>query len=183
METWDGAAVRTRLREAAARDRSGERFGANTHRYELRPPLPEQEIRSFETTHGIALPPEYRAFVAEVGDGPAGPAHGLLPLTTPRPEAVDDWAVDGEWAEDRQPGRLAAPFPLTEPAPGRIGTGYSTLTRGTLLLAELGCGMFLRLVLNGPHTGEIWLFDPDWAGFVPSHPGFHAWYTEWLTAL
>ncbi|MFD8808204.1 SMI1/KNR4 family protein [Streptomyces sp. NPDC059597] len=183
METWDPAAVRARLREAAAGDPSRRRFGSNTHRYELRPPLPEPEIRSFETGHGIALPPEYRSFVAQVGDGPAGPAHGLMPLTTPRPEVVEDEAVDDEWAEDRRPGRLAAPFPLTEPASGRIGTGADSLTRGTLLLAEQGCGTFLRLVLNGPHTGEIWLFDPDWAGFVPAHPGFHAWYTGWLTTL
>ncbi|MFJ3662044.1 SMI1/KNR4 family protein [Streptomyces sp. NPDC090119] len=183
MTTWDRTAVTARLREAAAHDRARERFGADTHRYDLRPPLPEPEIRAFETSHGIELPPPYRSFVAEVGDGPAGPAHGLLPLITPRPEAADDWAVDDEWARDRLPGRLASPFPLTEPAPGRLGTDADTLTRGTLLLAEAGCGMYFRLVLNGPRAGEIWLLDPDWGGFTPTDRDFHTWYTKWLTAL
>ncbi|MFF7966197.1 SMI1/KNR4 family protein [Streptomyces sp. NPDC007903] len=149
----------------------------------MRPPLPEPEIRAFETTHGIGLPPEYRSFVAEVGDGPAGPAHGLLPLITPCPEADDDWAVDDEWARDRLPGHLASPFPLTKPAPGRLGAIADTLTRGTLLLAEEGCGMYFRLVLNGPHTGEIWFLDPDWGGFTPLDRDFHTWYTKWLAAL
>lgn len=183
MTTWDRTAVEARLREAAARDRAMERFGADTHRYALRPPLPEPEIRAFEAIHGIELPPHYRSFVTEVGDGPAGPAHGLLPLTTPRAEADDDWAVDDEWARDRLPGRLASPFPLTEPAPGRLAATADTLKRGTLALAEEGCGMYIRLVLNGPHAGEIWLLDPDWGGFTPLDRDFHSWYTKWLTAL
>ncbi|MYV38419.1 SMI1/KNR4 family protein [Streptomyces sp. SID1328] len=183
MKTWERTAVEARLRAASALDGAMERFGADTHRYRLRPPLPEPEIRAFETIHGIGLPPQYRSFVAEVGDGPAGPAHGLLPLITPRPEADGDWAVDDEWARDRLPGRLASPFPLTEPAPGRLGAAADTLARGTLALADEGCGMYVRLVLNGPHAGEIWLLDPDWGGFTPLERDFHSWYTKWLTAL
>ncbi|MFF8600229.1 SMI1/KNR4 family protein [Streptomyces sp. NPDC015238] len=183
MDAWDAVAVRGRLERMAERDPNRERFGAATHRYALRPPLPEAEIRRFETTHGIALPEPYRSFVATVGDGPAGPAHGLLPLTVPRPEADDDWAVDEEWREDRRPGRLATPFALDAPAPGRIGTARAEeLVPGTLTLAEEGCGVYVRLVLNGPRTGEIWLLDPDWSGFVPLTADFRAWYTEWLDA-
>ncbi|MBY8878976.1 SMI1/KNR4 family protein [Actinacidiphila acidipaludis] len=180
MGSWDGDGVRARIREMAARDAGRERFGADTHQYALRPRLPEAEIRGFEESHGIALPREYRSFVAEVGDGPAGPEHGLMPLTTARPEAGDDWAVDGVWREDRLPGRLAEPFPLTEPLPGRLGASADTLTRGTLMLAEAGGGMFLHLILNGPRAGEVWLLDPDWAGFAPAAPGFRNWYTKWL---
>ncbi|MEU9921116.1 SMI1/KNR4 family protein [Streptomyces griseoluteus] len=183
MKTWERTAVVARLGAAAAVDGAMERFGADTHRYGLRPPLPEPEIRAFETTHGIELPAQYRSFVAEVGDGPAGPAHGLLPLITPHPGTDDDWAVDDEWARDRLPGRLASPFPLTESAPGRLGAAAGTLTRGTLALADEGCGMYVRLVLNGPHAGEIWLLDPDWGGFTPWERDFHRWYTKWLTAL
>jgi hypothetical protein len=165
----------------AARDPELERFGARTHRYVLAPGLREAEVRAFEESHGIALPVAYRSFVREVGDGPAGPGHGLMPLAAPRPEAGEEWAADGEWEEDRLPGRLAGPFPLTEPLPGRIGAPAG-LTAGTLMLAEQGCGIFTRLVLNGPHTGEIWQLDPDWGGFVPVSPCFTAWYTGWLTS-
>ncbi|MFE9478516.1 SMI1/KNR4 family protein [Streptomyces spororaveus] len=50
MSDWDAEAVRVRLR-------------AKTSRYELRPPLPEAEVRAFEAEHGIRLPEEYRTFV------------------------------------------------------------------------------------------------------------------------
>ncbi|MFB7864617.1 SMI1/KNR4 family protein [Streptomyces sp. NPDC056069] len=180
MNGWDGDGVRARIREMAAQDPGRERFGADTHRYEISPPLPESEIRAFERAHGIDLPEEYRSFVAQVGDGPAGPGHGLMPLTAARPEADEEWAVDAEWREDRLPGRLAEPFTLTEPLPGRIGRPADVLTPGTLMLGERGCGSFLRLVLNGARAGQVWELDPDWGGFVPVSPGFRTWYTEWL---
>ncbi|MEJ8653579.1 hypothetical protein WKI65_37430 [Streptomyces sp. MS1.AVA.3] len=88
--------------------------------------------------------------------------------------------MDDEWEEDRLPGRLAAPFPLTEPLPRRIGKSADELTLGTLMLAEEGCGIFLRLVLTGPCAGEVWQIDPDWGGFVRVSPGFRTWYTQWL---
>ncbi|MFJ9827231.1 SMI1/KNR4 family protein [Streptomyces sp. NPDC101160] len=175
--------VGARVRLLAARDAECARFGADTHRYALRPPLPEAEIRRFEAAHGIALPPAYRAFVAEAGDGPAGPGHGLMPLTEPRAGVDDDWAVDAEWREDRQPGRLATPFALTEPLRGPLRALPESLTPGTLTLSELGCGTYDRLVLTGPHAGEIWHLDPDWAGFVPRHADFRSWYEEWLNAV
>lgn len=180
MASWDGAEVRTRIREMAARDQERTPFGSDTHRYELRPVLPDAEIRAFEEEHGIRLPLDYRAFAAEVGDGPAGPAHGLLPLATPRPEAVDDRAVDGEWEADRLPGRLATRFPLTAPLTGAIGGREEELTPGTLTLAEEGCGMYVRPIVTGPRAGEVWWLDPDWGGFVPAYPDFRAWYTNWL---
>ncbi|UQX05164.1 SMI1/KNR4 family protein [Streptomyces sp. RerS4] len=164
--------VRARVRALAERDPGGRRFGADTHRYRLAPPLSEAEVRGFEARHGITLPAAYRSFVTEVADGAAGPAHGLLPLTRPRPEAGEDWAVDDEWADDRRPGRLAAPFSPTGPT--------QASTAGTLTLAEHGCGVFFRLVLNGPHAGEVWCLDPDWRGFTPRSPDFHHWYTAWL---
>ncbi|WP_093780407.1 SMI1/KNR4 family protein [Streptomyces sp. yr375] len=180
MESWIEGGVRARIGEMAARDPGWSRFGADTHRYELASALPEAEIRAFEEAHGIDLPAEYRSFVAEVGNGPAGPGHGLMPLTVPRPEIGEGWAVDGEWQEDRLSGRLAEPFPLTEPLPGRIGPSACEVTRGTLMLAEDGCGIFVRLILNGPRKGEVWQLDPDWGGFVPVSPDFRTWYTEWL---
>jgi hypothetical protein len=180
MESWDEDGVRARIREMAAGDPERARFGADTHRYELGPALPEAEIRAFEEVHGIHLPAEYRSFVAEVGNGPAGPGHGLMPLTVPRPEAGEEWAVDDEWEEDRLAGRLAEPFPLAAPLPGRIGGSADELTRGTLMLADEGCGMYIRLILNGPRAGEIWRIDPDWGGFISVSPGFRIWYTEWL---
>lgn len=180
MNDWDAEAVRARLREKAARDPRYSGHGARTHRYELTAPLAEAGILGFEEAHGIRLPAAYRAFVATVGDGPAGPDHGLLPLVSPRPGADDDWAVDGEWEDDRRPGRLAAPFPLAAPRPGPFGAEAEEWTRGTLTLSEEGCGMYSRLVLNGRYAGQVWWLDPDWGGFVPRSPDFRTWYADWL---
>ncbi len=116
MQSRDEDGVRARIGEMAAPDPEGARFGADTHRYELAPALTEADIKAFEEIHGIHLPAEYRSFVAEVGNGPAGPDHGLMPLTVPRPKAGEEWAVGDEWEEDRLPGRLAEPFPLPSSA-------------------------------------------------------------------
>ena len=183
MERWDEGGVRARIRELAARDPDRSRFGADTHRYQLSPALPEAEVRAFEAVHGIDLPAEYRSFVTEVGDGPAGPGHGLMPLAAPRRLGAGEeweWAVDDEWEEDRLPGRLSGPFPLAEPLPGRIGPSARELTPGTLMLADEGCGIYVRLILNGPRRGEVWRLDPDWGGFAPVSPDFRTWYAEWL---
>ncbi|MFE6690627.1 SMI1/KNR4 family protein [Streptomyces sp. NPDC057743] len=184
MDKWDADAVHGRIRQLAAQDPTHQRFGADTHQYELTPALPEAEIRAFEGAHRIELPLVYRSFVAQVGNGPAGPGHGLMPLTTPRAEAGEGegegWAVDDEWQRDRLPGRLTARFRLTEPLPGRLRTPVEELTPGTLLLTEEGCGTYIRLILNGPRRGEVWRIDPDWAGFVTASPNFGTWYTAWL---
>ncbi|MGO4456410.1 SMI1/KNR4 family protein, partial [Streptomyces sp. M-16] len=60
------------------------------------------------------------------------------------------------------------------------GRAAEELTAGTLTLAEEGCGMYLRLVLNGPYAGQVWWLDPDWGGFVPAAPDFRTWYADWL---
>lgn len=180
MDTWDADGARARIGARAAQDPEHRRFGAGTHRYGLAPRRTEAEVRAFEELHGVALPVEYRSFVVEVGDGPAGPWHGLMPLVRPRSEAGEGWAVDDEWEQDRLPGRLAGAFPLTEPRPGRIGPSADALTRGTLMPAEQGCGIHARLVLNGPRAGQVWEIDPDRGGFVPVSPDFRTWYTDWL---
>ncbi|MER6313296.1 SMI1/KNR4 family protein [Streptomyces sp. NPDC001581] len=170
MSDWDADAVRARLR-------------AKVLRYELRAPLPEAEVRAFEAEHGIRLPEEYRTFVTTVGDGPAGPDYGLMPLVTPRPDVGDDWAVDGEWEDDRRPGRLAAPCPIREPRPFDVNRRFDEregLTLGTLVLTEQGCGMYTRLILNGPLAGQVWHLDQDFGTCLPESPDFRTWYTDWL---
>ncbi|WP_330298741.1 SMI1/KNR4 family protein [Streptomyces sp. NBC_00503] len=183
MGDWDARAVRARLRQMASEDPGAARHGAASHRYELAAPLSEAEIRAFEAEHRCRLPAEYRSFLATVGDGPAGPAYGLMPLTTPHPGADADGAAQGEWEDDRRPGRMAAPCPLLEPRPfdeGRTFDPDEGLTLGTLVLADHGCGMYSRLVLNGPLAGQVWHLDQDFGSCVPESPDFRAWYTAWL---
>ncbi|MDT9700962.1 hypothetical protein [Streptomyces sp. P17] len=69
--------------------------------------------------------------------------------------------MDDEWEEDRLSGRLAEPFLLTEPLPAPTDAPADELTRGTLMLAEEGCGIYIRLILNGPRAGEVWVHEFD----------------------
>ncbi|MET9321679.1 SMI1/KNR4 family protein [Streptomyces sp. NPDC003038] len=170
MTDWDADAVRARLRARAAR-------------YELAPALGERAVRAFEEDHGIRLPEEYRAFVVAVGDGPAGPGQGLMPLINLRADADEDGAAEDEWQEDRRPGRLAAPCPIAEPRPFDAARRFDEgegLTLGTLVLADRGCGMYSRLILTGPLAGQVWHLDQDFGTCVPESPDFRTWYTDWL---
>ena len=57
------------------------RARAGTARYVLGRPLSEHKLRAFEAAHGIALPDDYRAFVATVGNGNREPgARQIFPL-------------------------------------------------------------------------------------------------------
>jgi hypothetical protein len=55
------------------------RFGARAHGYRLRPPIAAARLDEL----GLALPDDYRRHLLEVGDGGAGPYHGLMPLDHP----------------------------------------------------------------------------------------------------
>ena len=65
------------LEQARAKDADFERFGADSHQYELSEPASEEAIQRFEEQQGIRLPEEYRDFLLHVGNGGAGPYYGL----------------------------------------------------------------------------------------------------------
>lgn len=52
-------------------------FGAEAHEFKLGVPLSEAVVAEFEERHEVTLPPPYRLFVTELGDGGAGPGYGL----------------------------------------------------------------------------------------------------------
>jgi len=55
-------------------------FGAGEHEFKLNPPRSEAEVTAFEAKHGIRLPGDYRQFIAEIGNGGAGPYYGVSQL-------------------------------------------------------------------------------------------------------
>src|SRR5215218_4625213 len=126
----------TRLRSI---DREQRIFGADYHQYELAPPTSEQQIRLFESTHGIELPEDYRAFLTEIGNGGAGPYYGLLPLDN----TISEWSL----REDAQ--YLSKPFPLP--------VGTDNLWQGTLRICEFGCAIEFLLVETGSERGHVWV--------------------------
>ncbi|WP_406482882.1 SMI1/KNR4 family protein [Streptomyces platensis] len=180
---WDGTAVRARLGELARQDPQYTRFGSGEHRYRLTPPLPEAAVRDFEERYAVRLPGSYRTFLTRVGGAGAGPHYGLLPLDAPLPVDSED-AVDDLREQDRRPGFLAAPFPLSVEWRGNPGERFDeeaerARVAGSLVIAEAGCGEFVRLVVTGPSAGQIWFDDMTWDHLRPG-PGFRDWYLSWL---
>lgn len=160
-----------RLREA---DRNFTVFGASSHRYEFEPRLPESELRVWEREHGIELPPEYRAFLSELGNGGAGPFYGVFPLGM--------WDGSGgpleSWVDAA--GDLRAPFPHREAwnlPPSRLerpedfesdeeedawnealdAEYYArSLLNGAFWICHHGCALRTALVVTGPERGNVW---------------------------
>jgi hypothetical protein len=82
------ATVREAVRALAVADPGLRRFGAARHRYELRDTLDAAALDALEHRLGAALPDDLRAFAAEVGDGGAGPGHGVVPFDAAAAYAV-----------------------------------------------------------------------------------------------
>ena len=69
---WVGK-LRKQLKRAGEKDSDFSRFGADGHKYQLRPPASEKAIAAFEAHFGVSLPEGYRNFLLWMGNGGAGP--------------------------------------------------------------------------------------------------------------
>lgn len=52
---WAGK-LRKQLKRAGEKDSDFSRFGADGHKYQLKPPASEETIAAFETRFGVSLP-------------------------------------------------------------------------------------------------------------------------------
>ncbi|GLW69692.1 hypothetical protein Kpho02_19910 [Kitasatospora phosalacinea] len=146
------------------------------------PVLTPAEIAEVEAQYGVALPDEYRAFLAEVGAG--GPGPGRL-TSLCRVDGTWGWLSDagyhwlldpsgpfvetGGWV-DRQVATLRAAGcePTARDGESDHLDDYRTVFgdageeawylergRGAVLVSENGCGVTGWLVVVGPHRGEV----------------------------
>jgi len=169
-------------------------LAAQSHRHRLNPPLTEENVHKFETEHGIALPPDYRAFLIQVGNGGAGPANGL--------EMLGQWHGVA-WSDiPGLVGNLALPFPYVEAWNGKpidatlpVQEQYQQQDEywscrhvaGAIPICDHGCNLRECLVITGPERGHIWFDDrADWQGLYPHDTAgrdrltFIQWYRLWL---
>ncbi|OIJ69763.1 hypothetical protein WN71_000815 [Streptomyces mangrovisoli] len=147
--------------------------------------LTPAEIDEVEAQFGVALPDEYRSFLAEVGAGGPGPALELTSLR--RIDGTWGWVWDcdkeypwlldatgpfvetEDWADQQRATLRAAGYEPLAPAEdagyrddyrkafGETGEGVWHLERGrgAIHISDNGCGMTGWLIVVGPHRGEL----------------------------
>lgn len=147
------------------------------------PPLPREELQSFESQQGVRLPVEYRELVTRCSRNAPGPGYDGL-----RPPVLALQAL----AALKLGGDLRAPFRFTEgddldlqwdDEQGHyygFPDGASPLD-GTLYLIDTGSAGAYLLVLNGEERGRVWHFAPcaERELRATGQP-FLAWYEQWL---
>jgi hypothetical protein len=157
----------------------------------LRSPAPLSAIERFETQTSLRLPDPYRHFLLYVANG------GMEPC---RLTPIERWS-DAYWLDEPRPALVAAPCLLTPetaqagerwleglhvPAwESRWDQGAWSPMCGTIAVAEIGCGLFFSMVMNGQHRGRIFSWG-DHASqpplFVPE-TNFGAWLESHLDLI
>jgi len=164
--------------------------GAAGHGFVLGPALSEPALAALEREHGVTLPAELRAFLREVGDGPAegrtgsggaGPGYGL-------------YAIESALEQSK---RAHQPFvPARTRAAWAAASGNDdddddddtdAVAPGLVVLGTNGCAFDYALAVTGPYAGTMWTFvDPgwlpdtlDWPEIFDAHHGDHAAAHDW----
>ena len=180
-------------------------FGADSHEFQLNPPLSASDVAQFESDYQIKLPEGYRAFLTEIGNGGAGPFYGVFKLGE-----MDDGFSHCRWKQnDGFIGNLARPFPHTqqwndlppfpeeqddldayEAAMEAFDNVYwnSANVDGAIPICHQGCAYRNWLVVTGPEAGNVWEdLRVDHKGLMPVESnqkrrvGFLEWYDDWLS--
>ncbi|MFJ9842229.1 SMI1/KNR4 family protein [Kitasatospora sp. NPDC101155] len=144
---------------------------------ELGPTLPAWVVSEFERNYSVVLPKSYRNFLLSVGDGGAGPFGGLWSLNRSYGPVNEEW-----W-----PRFLATPFAFTEAVGPEVIGDYDYdedgLVVGSMIVAEIGCGAFVRLVVTGDSAGKVWFDNLGIDSTLEPGPDFCDWYMDWVCSM
>jgi len=187
--------IRQKLKELKRKDPAFQVFGSSSHRYQSKGRLYENEVKSFERAYNIELPPDYREFIMQIGNGGAGPYYGLESLADGIYQDLDNkkkadlinpslefpfteaWNMDYYNEEEEEPDELKEKEYFD-----------SKWANGLLRLSNFGCGVSMNLVVNGKECGNIWVDDrcsdggiyPDQYFGNEGRITFLTWYELWL---
>ncbi|MEU4302907.1 SMI1/KNR4 family protein [Kitasatospora aureofaciens] len=207
---WSGVRERViAVEEAERRARGREPLSYSL----FEPVLTPAEIAEAEAQFGVALPEEYRTFLAEVGAGGPGPGHlSSLCRIDGNWGWLDEgyhWLLDPSgpfvetegWAEQQRATLRAAGY---EPATQDEDTDYLDdyykvfgdageeawhleRGRGAVIISDNGCGMTGWLIIVGPHRGELRDRDcatnPPYEPYLDANGNRHSFHTWYLEWL
>lgn len=195
--------IEEKIMELKVLDKNFTLFGSQKHRYKINSTISLEKIRHFESTHKITLPPEYIAFLTNIGNGGAGPFYGLEPIQNSlftdldykRPEFLlnpgKPFLHTRPWNLEFQPSVSEEENEAEyENERMKFDEEYfdSEQMNGVLAICNYGCAVSLNLVVNGEEYGNIWTDDRGSdRGILPSHElgnkdriTFLNWYELWL---
>jgi hypothetical protein len=172
------AAKLARLREHGWQ-KYKQNFGVERHCFEMNLPIPASDLEEFESHHKVVLPPGYREFLLEIGNGGAGPYWGLLSL--------EFWhRIACDLPEQLPADYLARSCPLR---PGifaedwlqELGCSWEERYQGSIALCHQGDGYYGILVVSGDYRGRIFYIDMDGGSpYCLRDTDFLSWYDRWL---
>jgi len=171
--------IKEKLTLAKKKDANCKTFGASSHRYEVHS---EKDIEKLESVFNIELPADFKYFLTEIGFG-AGPDYGIysvdamLTLTenydTFKPCILfsEKWSYDN-WDEN------------IEELEETIVNHQDILEKvyaGTLTIGTSGCSGYFGIILNGKHTGKVFLYNTELDyPYLTFEDNFIDWYENWL---
>lgn len=156
-------------------------FGAKSHRWTFNAPHPD--VGGIEREHGISLPPLYRRYLSELGDGGAGPDHGIQPFgPVARSLPVDPEDLAGAVPERANPARPFAfegDWTMEDPGPLLLPAGVHPYD-GCVRLTDVGCGGAELLAVTGPRAGWVVTDCVPSGGVFGLNQPIETWFTAWL---
>jgi len=180
--------IRGKLVLAGKKDDALKAFGAQSHRYQVRP-VPVHLLEEFEDKYQIALPADFRAFLERIGAG-AGPFYGIGELergaghllSDPMkylsvPSPLNPEMTESEWTK----------LPLISESDfddDRYELARSKTYCGLLPFGDQGCANYSCLVVAGPATGRVvYVSDDEMPPFFVYEESFLDWYERWLDEI
>lgn len=168
-------------------------FGSTGHLYCLNTVVDESILTAWETTHGIAIPQDYRDYLTKIGNGFAGPGYGITPFNLERFEP--EWkapclhAPEFEDEYNRLANEIAILYEKDE-GDNQEEILYDALYKrfnydGVLKIGTNGCAGINAIALNGSTKGfylslvnelEYYRVGESGTGNKP----FAEWFMEWL---
>ncbi|WP_239374534.1 SMI1/KNR4 family protein [Snodgrassella gandavensis] len=187
--------IKAKLIQARKADKKFKVFGADSHKYQLNKPISPQQVAAIEQEYGFQLPPCYKTFITQIGNGgsadshAAGPFYGIYSLQRSIDELADFNGPDG-W----QRACIIYPFMpedywqqqlnviknndlTTEEYDEELARIYG----GILLIGSQGCAYINGIILQGEHAGKVvnLSFDHQLPTFT-FEVNFLDWYERWL---